>query len=181
MSSDYPEAAMSPARLREKGMPYWEQLLSGGLFSGFSPIASGTVGSAIAALVYFIPGGSNPFILLFLAAAAFAVGMVLAGRAEKLLGPDPSFFTLDEFAGQWLTLASPLILHPEPLWPVFAFLCFRVFDIAKTWPANWFDRRGGALGIMADDIVAAVYANICAHLIWYALSLLQLVREFLSV
>ena len=169
---------MSPARLREKGMPYWEQLLSGGLFSGFSPIASGTVGSAIAALVYYLPLGDNPYILLLLAASAFTVGLYLAGRAEKLLGPDPSFFTLDEFAGQWLAMCSPWIIHP--LWPLCAFLCFRVFDIAKTWPASWFDRRGGALGIMADDVVAAVYANICAHLIWFALSLAGLVREFLA-
>ncbi len=107
MSSVLPEATMSPARLRELGMPYWEQLLSGGLFSGFSPIASGTVGSAIATLVYFLPNGSNPFVLLLLAAVAFTVGLFLAGRAEKILGPDPSFFTLDEFAGQWLVLASP--------------------------------------------------------------------------
>lgn len=169
---------MSPARLREKGMPYWEQALAGGLFTGLSPIASGTVASAVASLVYYIPGCSNPFVLLGLAAAAFVVGLSLADRAEKTLGPDPSFFTLDEFAGQWLALASPWIIHP--LWPLFAFLCFRVFDIAKTWPASWFDRRGGGMGVMADDIVAAVYANVCAHLIWFALSLFGLVREFLQ-
>lgn len=169
---------MSPARLRELGMPYWQQMLAGGLFTGLSPIASGTVGSAVATLVWYLPGFSNPLVLLGLAAVAFTVGLMLADRAEKVLGPDPSFFTLDEFAGQWLALASPWIFHP--LWPVLSFFCFRVFDIAKTWPASWFDRRGGGLGIMADDIVAAVYANICAHLIWFVLALAGLVRQFLQ-
>jgi len=178
MSSESQGAGMSPARLREKGMPYWQQILAGGLFTGCSPIASGTVGSFVAAFVYYIPGGSNPFILLSLAAVAFTAGLSLARRTEELLGPDPSFFTLDEFAGQWLAMVSPWIIHP--FWPLLAFLCFRVFDIAKTWPASWFDKRAGGLGIMADDIVAAIYANVCAHLIWFGLSLAGLIQEFMS-
>ena len=179
MSAEFPKKVVkSPAHLRKLGAPYWQQALAGGLFTGFAPIASGTVASALAACLYYIPGCSNPFVLVGAAGAAFVVGLLLADRFEELLGSDPSFFTLDEFAGQWLAMASPWIIHP--LWPVLAFFCFRTFDIAKTWPANWFDRRGGGLGVMADDIVAAIYANICAHLIWFGLSLIGLVSRFLG-
>ena len=179
MSADLPQKrGMSPARLRELGAPYWQQALAGGLFTGLSPIASGTVASALAACLYYIPGCSSPFVLIGAALVAFVIGLSLADRFEKILGSDPSFFTLDEFAGQWLAMASPWIIHP--LWPLLTFLCFRVFDIAKTWPANWFDRRGGAVGVMTDDVVAGIYANICAHLIWFGLSLIGLVSRFLE-
>lgn len=179
MSADLPEKGiMSPRHLRKLGAPYWQQALAGGLFTGFSPIASGTVASALAACLYYIPGCSNPLVLIGAAIVAFVVGLFLVDRFEDILGSDPSFFTLDEFAGQWITMASPWIIHP--LWPILAFFCFRVFDIAKTWPANWFDRRGGAMGVMADDVVAAIYANICAHLIWFGLSLIGLVSQFLG-
>ncbi|MCE2503718.1 MAG: phosphatidylglycerophosphatase A [Chlorobi bacterium] len=170
--------AKSPAHLRKLGIPYWQQALAGGLFTGLSPIASGTVASALAACLYYIPGCSNPIVLIGAAAVAFIVGFMLADRFEKLLGPDPSFFTLDEFAGQWLAMTSFWIVHP--LWPILVFLCFRTFDIAKTWPASWFDRRRGGLGIMADDVVSAIYANISAHLIWFGLSLVGLVSRFLG-
>lgn len=180
MSSDSAAGKSSPTHLRSLGIPYWQQAVAGGLFTGLAPIASGTVASAVAALFYFIPGFSNPLVLLIASAVAFAVGFPLVERIEKAIGSDPSFFTLDEFSGQWLTMASPLIAF-NPLWALLTFLCFRVFDIAKTWPASWFDRRGGALGVMADDTVAAVYASICAHAIWYGLSLAGLVGEFLSI
>ena len=182
-------ARLTPRSAREKGVPYWKQLVAGGLFTGFSPVASGTVASAVACAFYFIPGVSNPLILLAMAGVAFLVGLPLVEDIEERLGEDPAFFTLDEFAGQWLVLASPIfpslllgapIIPFDPIWAVIAFLTFRTFDIAKTWPASWFDSRGGALGVMGDDIVAGVYAAICSHAIWFGLSLAGIVSEFLS-
>ena len=168
----------SPADLRRMGVPIWEQIVAGGLFTGLAPIASGTVASGVALLFYFIPGFGHPLVLLGAAVVALAVGFPLARRIEEKVGPDPSFFTLDEFAGQWIALISPFVPF-DPIWGIISFLCFRTFDIAKTWPASWFDRQGGGLGIMGDDVVAAIYANICAHFIWFGLSLLGLVSEFL--
>lgn len=169
----------SPAELRRRGIPIWEQIVAGGLFTGLSPVASGTAASLVAAAFYFIPGFQGVVVPLLAAAIVLAVGYPLAERIEERLGPDPSFFTLDEFAGQWIALASPLVPW-DPLWALIAFLCFRVFDIAKTWPASWFDRQGGALGILGDDVAAAVYANVCAHFIWFGLSLFGIVSEFLG-
>ena len=63
---------------------------------------------------------------------------------------------IDEIAGQWLVLmAAPL----DPLAYALAFLLFRVFDTWKPWPARWADRHvKGGLGIVLDDLLAAVYA-----------------------
>ncbi len=165
---------VSPAQLRERGLPIWKQIIVGGLYTGLSPIASGTVASAVAALLYLTPWGSDFWFLLGCSLAAFIVGLVLSGDAEKAIGNDPSFVTIDEFAGQWLALASPVVLY-DPTWAVMCFFVFRIFDIAKIWPASYFDRKHGAVGIMADDMVAGLYANIVCHLIWFVM---QFVRAF---
>jgi phosphatidylglycerophosphatase A len=56
------------------------------------------------------------------------------------------------------------------LWYVFAFVLFRVFDIWKPWPISWVERKvPGGLGIMADDVVAALIGSVIiaviAHLV----------------
>jgi phosphatidylglycerophosphatase A len=172
--------AITPAQLSERGFPVWKQIVISGLYTGLSPIASGTVGSAVAALFYFIPGFSNFYILIAASLVAFLVGIPLASQVEKATGRgDPSFVTLDEFAGQWLTLASPIVF-PNVYWVVLCFLVFRAFDIAKIWPASYFEHRSGGLGVMGDDMMAAIYANIASHLIWYGAVLLAPFVGFLK-
>lgn len=170
---------MSPARLRKNGVPYWKQLLAGGLYTGLSPIASGTVASAVACLVVFIPGGGNFWVLIALSLIAFFAGIPLARAVEESTGnPDPSFVTIDEFAGQWLALASPWIVSPDLLWVALSFFAFRIFDISKLWPASAVERRGGGLGVMGDDMIAGLYANVTAHLIYIGASYALPVVEF---
>ena len=69
---------------------------------------------------------------------------------------DPGAIVIDEVAAQWLVLLpAPL----DPLSYAAAFVLFRIFDIWKPWPVRWADRRlSGGLGIMLDDLLAAVYA-----------------------
>ena len=91
------------------------------------------------------------------AAAAFFIGWWAAGIVAKASAvDDPGAVVIDEVAGQWaVLLASPR----EPLPYALAFVLFRVFDTWKPWPAGWADRHvTGGLGIMLDDLVAAVYA-----------------------
>jgi phosphatidylglycerophosphatase A len=177
--------AQSPAHLRERGIPYWKQIVVSGLYTGLAPIASGTVASAVACAFYFIPGFNNPWVLLGASLAAFLVGIKLGDDVEHVLGPDPSFITLDEFAGQWLALASPAALFgslaPTGLtWVLISFFSFRAFDIAKIWPASALDRRPGGVGVMGDDMVAAIYANVLSHLIWFGLAWLAPITGFLQ-
>lgn len=177
--------AQSPARLRDRGLPIWKQIIVSGLYTGLAPIASGTVASAVACLFFFIPGFDNLWVLLGASLVAFVVGVKLADDCEHVLGPDPSFVTLDEFAGQWLALASPAALFgavaPDDItWVAISFFTFRAFDIAKIWPASALDRRPGGLGVMGDDMVAGLYANIIGHLIWFGLAWLGPLTGFLQ-
>ena len=74
------------------------------------------------------------------------------GRRSKI----PASVVIDEVAGQWLVL---LAAPRDPLAWVLAFLLFRIFDIWKPWPVRWADRDiAGGLGVMLDDLLAAVYA-----------------------
>ena len=87
----------------------------------------------------------------------FAVGCWAAAEIAKASAiKDPSEIVIDEVAGQWLVLLGAA---PDALSYVFAFLLFRIFDIWKPWPVSSADRYSvGGLGIMLDDILAAVYA-----------------------
>jgi phosphatidylglycerophosphatase A len=91
------------------------------------------------------------------AAIVFAVGYWAAGTIANKSGvKDPGAIVIDEVAAQWLVLL-PAPLHPLPY--VVAFVLFRIFDIWKPWPIGLADRRvAGGLGIMLDDLLAAVYA-----------------------
>jgi phosphatidylglycerophosphatase A len=88
---------------------------------------------------------------------ALAVGSWAAATVAKASAvKDPGAIVIDEVVGQWLALL------PGPLDPFFyaiSFLVFRFFDIWKPWPVRWADRHvPGGLGIMLDDLLAAIYA-----------------------
>ena len=71
---------------------------------------------------------------------------------------DPQFIVVDEVVGQWIALS---VVPLNVIWFALAFILFRVADIFKVWPANWVDKMlPGGLGVMADDVVAGVYAAI---------------------
>jgi phosphatidylglycerophosphatase A len=95
--------------------------------------------------------------ILIAAGCAFEAGWWAAARVVKASGiADPAFVVIDEIAAQFLVLAA------APLdWRFYiaAFVLFRLFDIWKPFPIDWIDRRvTGGLGIMLDDVAAAIYA-----------------------
>jgi phosphatidylglycerophosphatase A len=81
---------------------------------------------------------------------------------------DPGIVVIDEVLGQWIALIS-LSYAGHPLFILLAFLAFRFFDIIKLWPARYFEHMHGGTGIMLDDAVAGIYANVSAHLAMFAL------------
>lgn len=146
------------------------RLVGSALGTGYAPIASGTVGSALAIAIYLIPGFQEPAVLLSLTVIFFFLGLRAAGRMEAFYGPDPSEVTIDEVVGQWIAL----LFLPSSLATVLAaFFLFRLFDIIKPPPALRFDRMPGGFGIMMDDVIAGIYANIVLQLV-HALGLLPL-------
>ncbi len=133
--------------------------------AGLLPGAPGTWGS-LAALpfAWLILAELGPFGLLAAAAIVFALGLwasarYISGREDK----DPAEVVIDEVAGQWLALT---VAAPGEAWHfAVGFVLFRLFDIAKTWPARRAERGlAGGLGIMTDDLVAGVYAAIVGYL-----------------
>lgn len=135
--------------------------------SGLLPGAPGTWGS-LAALpfAWLILVELGPWALLAAAALVFAVGLWCSARYASGRGQsDPAEVVIDEVAGQWLTLT---VAVPGELWHfAVGFVLFRFFDIVKPWPVSLAERRlAGGLGIMADDVVAAVYAIIASYLLF---------------
>jgi len=125
---------------------------------GRAPLAPGTVASAltIAGLWLFAP---TPVVLAALFVAVTVVGTWAAGEAEQALsrGKDPGAIVVDEVAGMTLSmLAVPL----TPAAAVVGFVLFRVFDVVKPFPANVSQRLPGGVGVMADDLIAGLYALI---------------------
>lgn len=138
--------------------------LAFGLGSGASPWAPGTVGTLAAVPLYFLLASLPLLLYALLLLAAFLLGCWLCDRTSRDLGVhDHGGIVWDEFVGYWLTmLALPVSLG----WALAGFLLFRFFDIIKPWPIGWADQRvGGGLGIMLDDVLAAIYAGLILHLI----------------
>ena len=131
--------------------------LAFGLGSGAVPWAPGTFGTLAAVPLWYLLAQLPLSTYLLLVLAAFALGCWLCQRTSEDIGVhDHGGIVWDEFVGLWLTL----ILVPDGWpWLLAGFVLFRFFDILKPWPIRWADRRvGGGLGIMLDDVLAALYA-----------------------
>jgi phosphatidylglycerophosphatase A len=122
---------------------------------GRAPLAPGTVASALTALLLLLLGLSPPALTgVFLAVTV--VGTWAADEAERVLGgKDPGVIVIDEVAGMTL---SVLAVPPTVAVLVVAFVLFRIFDVLKPFPANVSQRLRGGAGVMADDLIAGLYA-----------------------
>lgn len=140
------------------------------LGAGYIRPAPGTWGSLVAlpwAWLLHIVGGFPLLVLGVIASFGlgwWATAQMTAGSDDH----DPSEIVIDEVAGQWIALlplsfaawSSGIPVHV--MWPgwIAAFALFRLFDIWKPWLVGWADRRGDALGVMLDDVIAGIFAAI---------------------
>ena len=152
---------MTTSVVRRLGLPFWHPavLLATWIGAGLLPVTPGTWGS-LAALpfAWVIQSRWGDLGLLVAALLVFAVGCRVSGIVAQASGvKDAGAIVIDEVAAQWLVLtAAPL----DPVGYTLGFLLFRVADILKPWPASWADRHvGGGLGVMLDDVFAAIYAG----------------------
>jgi phosphatidylglycerophosphatase A len=135
-----------------------------GLGAGYAPIASGTFGTMVAIpLFIFLSRWGTPGVLAGLLFTA-VLGIPAADHMERSLGAsDPGKVVIDEIAGYLLAMAG----SPVAVGHIIAgFFLFRFFDIVKPPPVRQAERylRGG-LGVVADDLLAGVYAWICLRLL----------------
>ena len=129
-----------------------------GLGSGYAPLAPGTAGSLVG-LALFWPLHRLPLAgQAATTALVFVLGVAAAGHVARRLGvEDPGLVVADEVVGMWVSLLG------MPLTVVTAlagFVLFRVFDVFKPYPARDLERLPGGWGIMCDDVMAGVYANL---------------------
>jgi phosphatidylglycerophosphatase A len=153
-----------------KHVPWWALAIGTVGFSGFSPVASGTVGSAIGATLYYIiPALQNNWILLAASIIILVLGTIATDVIELKTGEnDPGIVVIDEVLGQWVSLFS-LWYIGDPIFIISAFFFFRLFDILKLYPASIYENRHGGSSVMLDDAAAGVYANFCAHVVTWGI------------
>lgn len=135
-----------------------------GLGVGLATPAPGTVGGLwglllLPAIASLGPLGAQLAVVVLILLAAVA----LSTRAAQELGgqKDPQAICIDEIAALPIVFlgAGPLSLSKA----VAGFLCFRLFDIWKPWPVRWAEQLPGGWGVVADDVVAALYAWAALH------------------
>ncbi len=131
-----------------------------GLYTGFSPVAPGTVGSALAlVLVWYAPQlGVVSFAAVLL--VLIPLGVVTATRAEQAYGHDASQINIDEIAGMVISLYG---VPKSMLLYAVAFLAFRLLDVVKPFPIAQLQWLPKGWGVMADDIMAGLYTCVGLH------------------
>jgi phosphatidylglycerophosphatase A len=128
--------------------------------------APGTVGSLLGLMIYvitFLSGGSSAIIMIFAWLLVFSIWSS-AAAAQHLRQKDPSCVVIDEVVGMWVTLIGTQSHGPMLL---AGFLLFRVFDIFKPFPIRKIESLPGGWGIVLDDVMAGVYANLVLRAIMF--------------
>jgi len=127
-------------------------------FSGYFRFAPGTVGTGIAGLIIFFLRPSDLSLILIIP-PLFIIGTLASHSTEKILGKDSGHIVIDEFCGYFI---SVLFVPKSIGYLIAAFFLFRFFDIVKPPPvSNAENYFSGGAGIMLDDVLAAIYANLC--------------------
>ena len=148
-----------------KPINLFEKIIGSGLFTGYIPVASGTFGSLIAIVIYWIPGFEQIHIILPSIVILFIYGVYVSSKFEKVYGKDPSQCTVDELVGTWISLIA---IPKSILLTRTSFFIWRALDIIKPFPARSSEKLPGGWGIMIDDVISGFYSVILVHLIVYS-------------
>lgn len=133
--------------------------LAFGFGTGLSPVAPGTFGSLPGVLLFWLTMDYGLYVQLGIALTLAIAGIWICGESARRIGVhDHGGIVWDEIVGMYVTLlAAPVTVVGWLL----AFGLFRLTDIVKPWPIRDLDHRlGGGVGIMLDDLAAALYASI---------------------
>lgn len=167
----------------ERQPSFLTRVVATGFFTGYIPWASGTFGAILGALFFLIPGFSSIPVLSSAIILGMVAGVYTSARIARVEGhrltksaqrtkemfqpdrhetPDPSIIVIDEIVGMWVAMFA---VQPSFAAVAVAFITFRVFDIVKPYPARQVERFGSGWGIMLDDVVAGIYANIVTRIV----------------
>ncbi len=140
-----------------------------GAYTGYSPVASGTVGTVPAVLL--APAMAmleNSGLALYLVTMAAIVAMAIWAAeicSRMFQVKDSGLIVIDEVAGYFFTIA--FLPQTWGLW-IAAFFVFRFFDIVKPPPARQAESLPGGIGVVTDDLIAGVFGNVTLHaFLWF--------------
>jgi phosphatidylglycerophosphatase A len=155
-------------------MPWLDRILllfANGFGLGYSPLASGTVGALLGIPLVLVlepwlaPGNYISGAAVVLLVSVFGVCCGHVGE-KRYARKDDGRIVIDEIAGYLVTM----LWIPQTITAlVLGFLFSRFFDVVKPFPAHRSQRLKGGWGIMADDLIAGVYANILLRIVVYFL------------
>jgi phosphatidylglycerophosphatase A len=146
-------------------MNFLARIISTGCGIGYFPLAPGTMGALAALIIYWVapqPGNASFLLIIFLLTL---VGIYAASITERELitrlgaakGKDPKIVIIDEIIGM---LVSLIAIPKTKKFLILAFILFRIFDIIKPFPARRIEKLPAGWGIVFDDVIAGIYANL---------------------
>ncbi len=130
---------------------------------GLAPRAPGTFGTLLGIpLLFLMPQSMAGYLVTLL--LLFGIGVWCCHVCAQTLGVhDHPGIVWDEVVGYLITMVAMPRTVP---WILAGFVVFRVFDIIKPWPISWIDRQvHGGLGIMLDDVLAALFSVIVMQML----------------
>lgn len=147
------------------------KIIASGFGTGFSPIAPGTAGSSLGCLLlvginFFFPQTDNNTFTFYIYHLSFIIlftilGIISVNSLQNEWGNDSPKFTIDEISGMLISV----FLIPFTLQNIFiGFVLFRFFDILKPFGIRSLEKVHGGWGVMLDDILAGIFANIILHI-----------------
>jgi phosphatidylglycerophosphatase A len=144
-------------------MKFFSKAFSTFFGAGYFPIAPGTFASLIVALLYkFFLAQWEWGLYARLWLVVFFAGLVSSTLfSRELRQKDPGKIVIDEVSGQMIAL---FLIPPSWLPILLSFFLFRLFDVVKPYPIRKLERLEDGLGIMADDVLAGLYAGVLVHL-----------------
>ena len=137
-------------------------LIATGFGSGYAPIAPGTAGSAVGLLLWWPLCSLTPEAQAVAIALVSLAGVVAASHVARAVGlKDPGIVVVDEVVGMWLSLFA---LPFTPVTATVGFILFRALDVWKPFPARRLEMLPEGWGIVADDLMVGIYANVLLRL-----------------
>jgi phosphatidylglycerophosphatase A len=141
----------------KNSVDFFCRALASCLWIGYAPIAPATVCSFAVTIVLWLSGALESPNYIWIIPAIVVVGVVTATRAERAYGHDGRQIVIDEVAGQMIAFVA---MPPSATVFIGGFFLFRFFDILKPFPVGRSQSLPGGLGVVADDVLAGIYANL---------------------
>lgn len=137
-------------------------------YTGFFPVAPASFASLVWLACYlFIPGGGflvHPYLLV----VTVPLSVYISGIMENYYGHDAPEIVIDEFVGMQVSL---FMFQPAIITGAAGFVLFRIYDIAKPFPAGASQRIPGGAGVVIDDVIAGIYSFVTLKLAIYLFGL----------